>query len=88
MVSYIHLPVNAIVQLPHHLTRYSQGQETFWHPLLIVKPATMTQCSNHHPTGDDPTYNPSPVQELSLLTQFSSITTLQSLVSEKQCKAA
>ena len=28
---------------------------------------------------DDPTYNPSPVRELSLLTQFSGITTLQSL---------
>ena len=37
---------------------------------------------------DDPTYNPSPVQELSLLTQFSGITTLQSIVSEKQCKGA
>ena len=37
---------------------------------------------------DDPTYNPSPVQELSLLTQFSGITTLQSLVSEKQGKGA
>ena len=35
---------------------------------------------------DDPTYNPSPVRELSLLTLFSGITTLQSLVSEKQCK--
>ena len=35
---------------------------------------------------DDPTYNPSSVRELSLLTQFSGITTLQSLVSEKQCK--
>ena len=33
---------------------------------------------------DDPTYNPSPVRELSLLTQFSGITTLQSLVLEKQ----
>ena len=29
---------------------------------------------------DDPTYNRSPVWELSLLTQFSGITTLQSLV--------
>ena len=37
---------------------------------------------------DDPTYNPSPVRELSLLTQFSGITTLQSLVLEKQCKEA
>ena len=37
---------------------------------------------------DDPTYNPSPVRELSLLTQFSGITTLQSLVLEKQCKGA
>ena len=37
---------------------------------------------------DNPTYNPSPVWELSLLTQFSGITTLQSLVSEKQCKGA
>ena len=37
---------------------------------------------------DDPTYNPSPVRELSLLTQFSGFTTLQSLVSEKQCKWA
>ena len=36
----------------------------------------------------DPTYNPSPVGELSLLTQFSGITTLQSLISEKQCKGA
>ena len=35
---------------------------------------------------DNSTYKPSPVQELSLLTQFSGITTLQSLVSEKQCK--
>ena len=33
---------------------------------------------------DDPTYNPSPVRGLSLLTQFSGITTLQYLVSEKQ----
>ena len=37
---------------------------------------------------DDPTYNRSPVQELSLLTQFLGITTLQSLVLEKQCKRA
>ena len=37
---------------------------------------------------DDPTDNPSPVRELILLTQFSGITTLQSLVSEKQCKGA
>ena len=37
---------------------------------------------------DDPTYNPSPVRELSLLTQFSGFTTLQSLVSEKHCKGA
>ena len=37
---------------------------------------------------DDPTYNPDPVWELSLLTQFSRITTLQSFVSEKQCKRA
>ena len=35
---------------------------------------------------DDPMYNPNPVQELSLLTQFSGITTLQSLFLEKQCK--
>ena len=35
---------------------------------------------------DDPTYNPSPVPELSLLTQFSGFTTLQSLVLEKHCK--
>ena len=33
---------------------------------------------------DDPTNNPSPVRELSLLTQFSGFTTLQSLVLEKQ----
>ena len=37
---------------------------------------------------DDPTYNPSPVRELSLLTQFSGFTTLQSLVLEKHCKGA
>ena len=37
---------------------------------------------------DDPTYNPSPVRELSLLTQFSGIATLHSLFSEKQCKGA
>ena len=37
---------------------------------------------------DDPIYNPSPVQELSLLNQFSSFTTLQSLVLEKQFKGA
>ena len=37
---------------------------------------------------DDPIYNPSPVQELSLLNQFSSFTTLQSLVLEKQSKGA
>ena len=37
---------------------------------------------------DDPTYNPSLVQELSLLTQLSGITTLKSLVSEKQCNGA
>ena len=35
---------------------------------------------------DVPTYNSSTVLELSLLTQFSGITTLQSLVLEKQCK--
>ena len=37
---------------------------------------------------DDPTYNPSPVRELSLLTQFSGFTNLQSLVLEKHCKGA
>ena len=37
---------------------------------------------------DDPTYNASPVRELSLLTQFSGFTTLQSLVSEKHCNGA
>ena len=37
---------------------------------------------------DNPTYNPSPVGELSLLTQFPGFTTLQSLVSEKHCKGA
>ena len=35
---------------------------------------------------DDPTYDPDPVWELSLLSQFSRITTLQSFVLEKQCK--
>ena len=35
---------------------------------------------------DNYTYNPSPVPELSLLIQFSVFTTLQSLISEKQCK--
>ena len=34
------------------------------------------------------TFNPSPVWELSFLTQFSGITTLQSLVPEKQYKEA
>ena len=38
--------------------------------------------------SNDHTYNPSPVWELSLLTQFSGIATAQSLVSEKQCKGA
>ena len=37
---------------------------------------------------DDPTYKSSPVLELSLLTKFSGITNLQSLVLEKQCKGA
>ena len=37
---------------------------------------------------DDPTYNPNPIRELSLLTQFSGITTLEALVLEKQCKGA
>ena len=37
---------------------------------------------------DNPTYNPSPVQELSFITQFSGFTTLQSFVSEKHCKGA
>ena len=37
---------------------------------------------------DNPTYNSSPVRELSLVTQFSGITTLQSLILEKQCKGA
>ena len=37
---------------------------------------------------DDPTDNPSPVQELDLLTQFSGFTTLQSLVLAKHCKEA
>ena len=35
---------------------------------------------------DKPTYNPSPVRELSLITQFSGLATLQSLVFEKQRK--
>ena len=35
---------------------------------------------------DNRTYNPSAVQELSLLTKFLSIKTLQLIVSEKQCK--
>ena len=35
---------------------------------------------------DDGTYNASPVSELSVVTQFSGFTTVQSLVSEKQCK--
>ena len=35
---------------------------------------------------DNCTYNPSAVQELSLLTKFLSIKTLQLIVSEKQCK--
>ena len=37
---------------------------------------------------DNLTYNPSPVRELNLLTQFSGFTTLQSLVLEKHCKGA
>ena len=37
---------------------------------------------------NDLTYNPSPVRELSLLTQFSGFTTLQSLVLEKHFKGA
>ena len=37
---------------------------------------------------DDLTFNPSPAQELSFLTQFSGITILQSLVLEKQYKGA
>ena len=37
---------------------------------------------------DDPTNNPSPVRELSMLTQFSGFTSLQSLVLEKHCKGA
>ena len=37
---------------------------------------------------DNPTYNPSPVRELSWLTQFSGFTTLQLLFSEKHCKGA
>ena len=37
---------------------------------------------------DGPTSNPSPVWELSLITQFSGFTTLQSLVSEKHCMGA
>ena len=32
---------------------------------------------------DDPTYNPSPVPELSLLTQFSGFTTLQSSIKQR-----
>ena len=35
---------------------------------------------------DEPTHNSSPVQELSLLTQFSGIKAVQSLVLEKECK--
>ena len=35
---------------------------------------------------DDPTYKPSPVEQLGLLIQFSGIATLQSLVLEKQWK--
>ena len=37
---------------------------------------------------DNATYNPSPVWELSLLTQFAGITTLESLVLKKQYKGA
>ena len=37
---------------------------------------------------DDPTYNPSPVRKMSLLTQFSGITSLQSLVLETQYNGA
>ena len=37
---------------------------------------------------NDPTYNPIPVRGLSLLTQFSGFTTLQSLVLERHCKGA
>ena len=33
-----------------------------------------------------PTHNPSPIWVLSLLSKFSGITTLQSLVLEEQCK--
>lgn len=37
---------------------------------------------------DNPTYNPSVIQKLSLLTQFLGIATLQSLVLDKKCKGA
>ena len=37
---------------------------------------------------DCPTYNPSPVWELTLITQFWGFTTLRSLVLEKHCKGA
>ena len=37
---------------------------------------------------NDPKYNLNPVQDFSLVTQFSGITTLQSLLLEKQWKGA
>ena len=34
-----------LVRLPHPGRGDNQGQEIFYHPLLIIKPATMTQIA-------------------------------------------
>ena len=46
-----HLPVNAILRLPHPQSRDSQGQETFLAPSADKQTLNYdTECSNHHPS--------------------------------------
>ena len=50
-VIYTHLPVNAIVRLPHPRSGDSQGQETFLAPSADKQTCNYdTKCSNQHPS--------------------------------------
>ena len=48
---YKHLPVNAILRLPHPRSGDSQGQETFLAPSTDKQTRNYDiECSNHHPS--------------------------------------
>ena len=48
---HTHLPVNAIVRLPHPGSGDSQGQKTFLAPSADKRTSNYdTKCSNHHPS--------------------------------------